>query len=99
MVSPRAPGALSTVCCSLPLQHLADAHLNASRHGVTIVTTRVPQAYAPRFGCIITDPDTHEIKHYVEKPKVRCRTIARVGSDDALGLRAAWFGVFLAAAR
>lgn len=56
------------VASSFPLLALQEFH---QRHrGVgTIVSKQVPKGTEHSFGCIVTDPQTQQAVHYVEKPE------------------------------
>ena len=66
------------VCCSFPLEDMLAMHKEKQAIG-TILGTKVssliltlinkisPEA-ACNYGCIVSNPQTHEVLHYVEKP-------------------------------
>ncbi|ORX38427.1 nucleotide-diphospho-sugar transferase [Kockovaella imperatae] len=56
------------VCCSFPLAEMMDVH---SKHrGVgTILGVNVKRETATQYGCIVHDPETSQVLHYVEKPE------------------------------
>ena len=65
------------VCCSFPLEDMLSMHTEKQAIG-TILGTKVflsrsalikiaPEA-ACNYGCIVSNPQTHEVLHYVEKP-------------------------------
>jgi mannose-1-phosphate guanylyltransferase len=65
------------VCCSFPLEEMLKMHIEKQAIG-TMLGTKVspvlnlvneisPEA-ATNYGCIVSDPQTHEVLHYVEKP-------------------------------
>ena len=68
----------SDVCCSFPLEDMLKMHIEQEAIG-TMLGTKVslqpswlinkisPEA-ACNYGCIVSDPETHEVLHYVEKP-------------------------------
>jgi mannose-1-phosphate guanylyltransferase len=68
----------SDVCCSFPLEDMLNMHIEQEAIG-TMLGTKVslqpvwliyqisPEA-ACNYGCIVSDPETHEVLHYVEKP-------------------------------
>lgn len=58
----------SDIICSFPFAEIKRFH---DRHrGVgTIMGIKVPRDTARKFGCIVTNPDTAQALHYVEKPE------------------------------
>ncbi|KAJ3020281.1 Proteasome subunit alpha type-2 [Thoreauomyces humboldtii] len=56
------------IACSFPLQAMLTTH---SKHGgmATLLGMRVDKSIASKFGCVVADPDTHEVLHFVEKPE------------------------------
>ncbi|KAK9710775.1 hypothetical protein K7432_008220 [Basidiobolus ranarum] len=56
------------VCCSFPLSQMMALHQEKNAM-CTILGTKVDKAAAGRFGCIVAEPETNEVLHYVEKPK------------------------------
>jgi len=66
------------VCCSFPLEEMLTMHTENKAIG-TMLGTKVPSIKhnvvdeisseaATNYGCIVADPQTHEVLHYVEKP-------------------------------
>ncbi|WVQ71947.1 hypothetical protein IAR50_001489 [Cryptococcus sp. DSM 104548] len=56
------------VCCSFPFADLLKVH--TSHRGVgTILGVNVKKEAATQYGCIVTDPETNQMVHYVEKPE------------------------------
>src|SRR5271156_2262074 len=55
------------VCCSFPLEDMLAMHKEKQAIG-TMLGTKVSPEAATNFGCIVSDPQTHEVLHYVEKP-------------------------------
>lgn len=56
------------VGCSYPFDRLLRAHQEAPSIRATILATQVPREYATNYGCIVREPGTNIIQHYVEKP-------------------------------
>ncbi|KAK8854716.1 hypothetical protein IAR55_003455 [Kwoniella newhampshirensis] len=56
------------ICCSFPFTEMIALH---SKHrGVgTIMGVNVKREAAVKYGCIVTDPETQQMVHYVEKPE------------------------------
>lgn len=56
------------VCCSFPLTEMMERH--QSHRGVgTILGVDVKKETATNYGCIVHDPTSHQVVHYVEKPE------------------------------
>jgi mannose-1-phosphate guanylyltransferase len=74
------------VCCSLPLEEMMRFH--KSHDGwCTILGKRVPREAAHNFGCLVSDPSTKEVLHYVEKPQTFISEMVNCGAyvfDTAL---------------
>ena len=66
------------VCCSFPLEDMLAMHTEKKAIGTMLgtkvhltfsnVIDKVPPEAASNFGCIVSDPQSHEVLHYVEKP-------------------------------
>jgi mannose-1-phosphate guanylyltransferase len=55
------------VCCSFPLEEMLKMH--NEKHAIgTMLGTKISPEAACNYGCIVSDPQTHEVLHYVEKP-------------------------------
>ncbi|WVF67434.1 hypothetical protein IAT40_002190 [Kwoniella sp. CBS 6097] len=56
------------ICSAYPFQEMMDLH---SKHrGVgTIMGVNVKKETAVKYGCIVVDPETQQMLHYVEKPE------------------------------
>lgn len=62
------------VCCTFPLTDLLSFHRQQQRltDGQvvgSILSTRVPKEVARNFGCMVVDPESKRVRHYVEKPE------------------------------
>ncbi|KND00908.1 uncharacterized protein SPPG_04008 [Spizellomyces punctatus DAOM BR117] len=56
------------IASSFPLQAMLDFHLK--HQGVsTILGIRVDRSLVSKFGCVVANPETHEVLHFVEKPE------------------------------
>lgn len=67
------------VCCSFPLpEMLAMADANPSAEAI-ILGTRVSQEASQNFGCIVSDPETKKVRHYVEKPESHISNLINCG--------------------
>ncbi|KAK9451741.1 nucleotide-diphospho-sugar transferase [Limtongia smithiae] len=56
------------VCCSFPLEEMLKMFEDKEAKAV-ILGTRVDVASASNFGCIVSEPTTKKVLHYVEKPE------------------------------
>jgi mannose-1-phosphate guanylyltransferase len=55
------------ICFSYPLEEMQQFHENHRGVG-TIMGVKVPRESATKYGCIVTNQQTHQALHYVEKP-------------------------------
>ncbi|KAI8378408.1 nucleotide-diphospho-sugar transferase [Blakeslea trispora] len=55
------------IACSFPLNDMIEAH-KGHRNICTMLGTKVPQSEATKYGCLVADPQTNQVLHYVEKP-------------------------------
>ncbi|SAL95921.1 hypothetical protein [Absidia glauca] len=56
------------IACAFPLNEMMDAHMK-HRGLCTMLGTKVPREQANKFGCLVANPGTNEVLHYVEKPE------------------------------
>merc|ERR1711977_13412 len=56
------------ICFSYPLSEMIAFHENHRGVG-TIMGVKVPRKSATKYGCIVTNPQTMQALHYVEKPE------------------------------
>ncbi len=56
------------VCCSFPLVQMNDL-FEVRKATAVILGTRVTPEAATNFGCIVSDRETSQVLHYVEKPE------------------------------
>ncbi|OWZ37787.1 mannose-1-phosphate guanylyltransferase [Cryptococcus neoformans c45] len=56
------------ICCSFPFAEMLDLHTAHGGTG-TIMGVNVKKETATQYGCIVTDPETNQMVHYVEKPE------------------------------
>ncbi|KAG5439239.1 hypothetical protein PCANB_001538 [Pneumocystis canis] len=68
----------SDLCCSFPLQNMLKMHLEKNAIG-TLMGTKVSPDIANNFGCIVWDPLTAEVIHYVEKPETHISSTINCG--------------------
>ncbi|KAI9726747.1 MAG: Proteasome subunit alpha type-2 [Chrysothrix sp. TS-e1954] len=66
------------VCCSFPLNAMLQMFEEKGAEAV-ILGTRVSNEAATNFGCIVTDPDTKRVIHYVEKPESHISNLINCG--------------------
>lgn len=66
------------VCCSFPLGEMLRLFEEKKAEAV-ILGTRVSNEAAPNFGCIVTDPATKRVVHYVEKPESQISNLINCG--------------------
>jgi mannose-1-phosphate guanylyltransferase len=68
----------SDVCCSFPLEEMLNMHIENQAIGTmlgtkvspstSLVNYKISPEAACNYGCIVSDPESHEVLHYVEKP-------------------------------
>ena len=66
------------VCCSFPLGQMAKLFEEKQAEAV-ILGTRVSNDAASNFGCIVLDPETKRVLHYVEKPESHISNLINCG--------------------
>jgi mannose-1-phosphate guanylyltransferase len=66
------------VCCSFPLEQMLQLFEEKNAEAV-ILGTRVPEDAATNFGCIVSDPETKRVVHYVEKPESKISNLINCG--------------------
>ncbi|KAJ3173364.1 Proteasome subunit alpha type-2 [Geranomyces variabilis] len=56
------------IASSFPLQGMIQTH---AKHGgvATLLVQRVDKSVASKFGCVVAEPETHEVLHFVQKPE------------------------------
>ncbi|KAF2670248.1 nucleotide-diphospho-sugar transferase [Microthyrium microscopicum] len=77
-----SPGRLfvlnADVCCSFPLGQMLKLFEEKNAEAV-LLGTRVPEDAATNFGCIVSDPNTKQVLHYVEKPESKISNLINCG--------------------
>ncbi|KAK5052502.1 hypothetical protein LTR84_002366 [Exophiala bonariae] len=68
----------SDVCCSFPLSNMLDL-FDTKDADALILGTRVSNDAANQFGCIVPDPHTNRVLHYVEKPESHISNLINCG--------------------
>lgn len=66
------------VCCSFPLSEMLKIFEEKNADAV-ILGTRVSNEAASNFGCIVSDPSTKQVLHYVEKPESHVSNLINCG--------------------
>lgn len=66
------------VCCSFPLNDMLKLFEDNNAEAV-ILGTRVSNEAASNFGCIVSDPQTKRVLHYVEKPESHISNLINCG--------------------
>ncbi|CAH8448408.1 unnamed protein product [Schistosoma rodhaini] len=68
------------VCCDLPLEEMLEFHkCLGTGDRFLIMATDATRQQSMKFGCIVEDPNTHEVMHYVEKPATFVSTTINCG--------------------
>ena len=66
------------VCCSFPLNEMLKLFEDRDAEAV-ILGTRVSNDAASNFGCIVSDPHSKRVLHYVEKPESHISNLINCG--------------------
>lgn len=66
------------VCCSFPLNEMLRLFEEKDAEAV-ILGTRVSNEAASNFGCVVSDPHTKRVLHYVEKPESHISNLINCG--------------------
>lgn len=66
------------VCCSFPLNDMLKLYDSKDAEAV-ILGTRIDPTAATNFGCIVSDPPTKRVLHYVEKPESQISNLINCG--------------------
>ncbi|MBE7180090.1 MAG: hypothetical protein INR71_02595, partial [Terriglobus roseus] len=66
------------VCCSFPLQDMSKL-FGDKRAEAVILGTRVSNDAASNFGCIVSDPHSKQVLHYVERPETHVSNLINSG--------------------
>lgn len=54
------------IASSFPLKDMLAFHKSHGK-AATIMGTKVPKDTVSRYGCLVADPESHQVLHYVEK--------------------------------
>jgi len=70
------------VCCNFPLKDMIKFHKQkvGFSDGVTIITTEITREESMSYGCVVKNPDTHGVLHFVEKPETFLSTLINCGA-------------------
>jgi mannose-1-phosphate guanylyltransferase len=66
------------VCCSFPLPEMLKLFEEKDAEAI-ILGTRVSEDASQNFGCIVSDPETKRVLHYVEKPESHISNLINCG--------------------
>jgi len=66
------------VCCSFPLGQMLKLFEEKNAEAI-ILGTRVAEDAATNFGCIVSDQNTKQVLHYVEKPESKISNLINCG--------------------
>eukprot|EP00035_Acanthoeca_spectabilis_P005848 m.118067 g.118067 ORF g.118067 m.118067 type:complete len:462 (+) comp13221_c0_seq4:2876-4261(+) len=75
LIMTHSPDALlvihADICADIPIVDLIDFHASVNEAGnhLTVMSTPARKDMAKNYGCLISDADTFEVSHYVEKPQ------------------------------
>ncbi|TGZ74794.1 hypothetical protein CRM22_000759 [Opisthorchis felineus] len=68
------------ICCDLPLEEMLEFHKTlGSGDRFVIMVTEATREQSMKFGCIVENPETHEVLHYAEKPATFVSTTINCG--------------------
>lgn len=65
-------------CGDFPLKEMLDFH-KENHSNFTILATEATEKQSINYGCIVEDPQTHQVLHYVEKPETYISTLINCG--------------------
>ncbi|XP_010334566.1 mannose-1-phosphate guanylyltransferase regulatory subunit alpha isoform X2 [Saimiri boliviensis] len=66
------------VCSDFPLSAMLEAHRH-QRHPFLLLGTTANRTQSLNYGCMVENPQTHEVLHYVEKPSTFISDIINCG--------------------
>jgi mannose-1-phosphate guanylyltransferase len=76
------------VCCDFPVAEMY--HFQKETGGCIILGTKANESQAVHYGCIVENPETHQVLHYVEKPETFVSDLINAGAylftKDIFGL-------------
>lgn len=67
------------VCCSFPFEQMISMYDSKKDCEAVILGTRVSNDAASNFGCIVSDPESKKVLHYVEKPESHISNLINCG--------------------
>ncbi|XP_003383396.2 PREDICTED: mannose-1-phosphate guanyltransferase alpha-A-like [Amphimedon queenslandica] len=68
----------SDVCCDFPVKEMYAFHKETK--GCVILGTKANESQSVHYGCIVEDPKTHKVLHYVEKPETFVSDLINAGA-------------------
>ena len=67
------------ISSGFPLKDLINAHNSHPNAICTILSKKVPADQAHKYGCLATDPNSHVLLHYAEKPETFVSDLINTG--------------------
>ncbi|GAV02460.1 hypothetical protein RvY_13023 [Ramazzottius varieornatus] len=67
------------VCGDIQLEDMLNFHRGREKAMITIMGTEAVPSQSVEFGCIVENKQTHEVKHYVEKPHTYVSSLINCG--------------------
>lgn len=67
------------VCADFPLQQLYEFHRTKPKSLISILSTEADRIESVNYGCLVTDKNTGEVTHYVEKPNTYVSPLINCG--------------------
>ncbi|KAA3679331.1 mannose-1-phosphate guanylyltransferase [Paragonimus westermani] len=68
------------ICCDLPLEEMLEFHKSLGPGDrFVLMATEATRQQSLKFGCIVENPETHEVLHYAEKPTTFVSTTINCG--------------------
>ncbi|XP_070570338.1 mannose-1-phosphate guanylyltransferase regulatory subunit alpha-A-like isoform X1 [Ptychodera flava] len=69
------------VCCDFPLEEMLEFHRSIPKDvKFTMLATQATRQQSVNYGCLVQDPTSHEVLHYVEKPQTVVSTTINCGT-------------------
>jgi mannose-1-phosphate guanylyltransferase len=68
----------SDIAGDFPLKEMLEFHLKTN-NSITILGTEATETQSVNYGCMVSDRQTHEVLHYVEKPENYVSTLINCG--------------------
>jgi mannose-1-phosphate guanylyltransferase len=64
--------------CAFPLAEILEYHLSSPKY-CTVLGKELPESESHKYGAMVVDPATHELRHYAEKPTTDISSIVNCG--------------------